>query len=275
MSKKKSTFRDKVCEYLGKEYKSILQKEIKLPIPDGIYKYRGEFLWKDHILPIELRREDYKKWQEKSKNDSEAICKYENIREFIRSPQGLLKFDSKYLNLLPEFRNELIKYIESQPIKLHHLFHHLSSSQAMCMNFFYPLYEEQKLDLVLKFLSKQCKNKDDSFNKEKVDYSTVKFEKTGNETNYDEAATPTQFDFYFETNNGKKFYFEIKYTEDTFGSAPTDKKHKDKFKDIYKPMMEKAGIKGVNEQTFLKNYQILRNLSHINKSSYVVFVCPE
>lgn len=38
----------------------------------------------------------------------------------------------------------------SDYIKRHRYFHHLNSSQAMCINFFYPLIKEKQLELVLR-----------------------------------------------------------------------------------------------------------------------------
>jgi len=172
---------------------------------------------------------------------------------------------NKYNNLLPSYRDDLIKYIETPnlKLKLHSDFHHLNSSQAMCLNFFYPLIIEQKLDIILDFLHLKG---------EQVDYATVCFEKDGIEKTF--GRVPTSFDFYFKTISKKKFYFEIKYTEDGFRKEKKDKEHIDKFDKIYANLLEPIAKEFRSRDRFLGNYQILRNLIHINENSYVIFLYP-
>jgi len=62
----------------------------------------------------------------------------------------------------------------------------------MCLNFFYPLIHEHKLEIVLDYLG---------FKDELIDDSTICFEKDGIEKCYGES--PTSFDFYFETKSRK------------------------------------------------------------------------
>ncbi|KAA6313342.1 hypothetical protein EZS27_035872, partial [termite gut metagenome] len=47
------------------------------------------------------------------------------------------------LNLLETYRDDFLKSDLSK-INFHRYFHHLNSSQAMCINFFYPLIKEEK-----------------------------------------------------------------------------------------------------------------------------------
>jgi len=73
-------------------------------------------------------------------------------------------------------------------------------------------------------------------------------------------------------------YFEIKYTESGFGKAKHDTEHINKFRDIYMPLLKNH--KAINdccknEDFFLGNYQVMRNLVHIDKDSYVIFIYPE
>lgn len=49
--------------------------------------------------------------------------------------------DNEKLNILPEFRCEIYQDVMCK-IKKHMYFHHLNSSQAMCINFFYPLVKQ-------------------------------------------------------------------------------------------------------------------------------------
>lgn len=175
----------------------------------------------------------------------------------------ILPKEDKKINLLPTYRKDLMAFIDDSNIKLHTDFHHLNSSQAMCLNFFYPLIKEKKLELVLDFLG---------FDGEVVDYNTAYFEKDGLELSYKE--TPTSFDFYLETESGKKFHFEIKYTENDFGKASKDKRHLEKFNNVYSKHLTSINSDFHSVDVFLDNYQVLRNLIHIEDNSYVIFLYP-
>lgn len=175
----------------------------------------------------------------------------------------ILPEDEKYCNLLPVYRDDLVKYLEIQKVKLHIDFHHLNSSQAMCFNFFYPLIKECKLEAITDFLG---------FKNEKVVYNTACFEKNGLEAKF--GRRPTSFDFFFQTEGGLKIYFEIKYTEYDFGKVKSDKEHKDKFVEIYSKFLDPIDYSFQSMDMFLGNCQILRNLIHIDKNSIVVFIYP-
>ncbi len=171
----------------------------------------------------------------------------------------ILPAGSKYENLLPSYKSEFLSFWgKNQP---HSDFHHLNSSQAMCFNFFFPLAHEKLLEIVTDFLG---------FSGEIIDYKSVRFEKDGLEAKY--GRVPTSFDFYFETLSGKKFYFEIKYTENDFGRA---KINQSKYDDVYSKHLIAIQSKFHSSQVFFNNYQILRNLVHIDTQSYVVFIFPQ
>jgi len=167
-------------------------------------------------------------------------------------------------NLIKYYQNDFLKSHFNVTIKRHMYFHHMNSSQAMCINFFFPLFNELQLDLVLEFLG---------FHSDRVDYKTVAFEK---ESHIDKKANyrPTNFDFYFETESGKKFYFEIKYTEQEFGKAPADKDHINKYRSIYSKHLSLIDPMYQNQKEFLDNYQLMRNIIHVDKDSYVIFIYP-
>ena len=173
----------------------------------------------------------------------------------------ILPEDNKFDNLLPTYRDKLIGYLDKQQIRLHSDFHHLNSSQAMCFNFFFPLYQERTLELITDFLG---------LANETVNYDTVCFEKDGLEAKF--GRRPTSFDFFFETTSDKRFHFEIKYTEGKFGKA---KINSDKFDTVYSKFLQPLNSSFHNSQPFFDNYQILRNLIHINNSSFVIFVYPQ
>ncbi len=163
-------------------------------------------------------------------------------------------------NYLEGYREEIKKYIDNNKIKLHSDAHHLNSSQVMCFNFFIPLIIEKKLEQILKYVGI-----DDLIN-----YSSICFEKDGFEAEF--GRVPTSFDFYFETSNKKKIYFEIKYTESEFGKT---KINKSKFESVYNKRINILNKKYQTLEMFFNNYQIFRNLVHINQDSYVFFLLPK
>lgn len=175
----------------------------------------------------------------------------------------ILPKERKYLNLIEYYREEF-QLSNLKDMKLHMYFNHLNSSQAMCINFFYPLYYEKNLNIVMDFLG---------FSNEHVDYDTVLFEKES-EIDGIHNRRPTNFDFYFETTSGKKFFFEIKYTEAEFGQAKNDKEHIEKYNNIYKLRFKPINDKFREKDLFFQNYQIIRNLIHVDNNSYVVFLYP-
>lgn len=181
----------------------------------------------------------------------------------------ILPKDSQWENIIPYKNFSHIEKLIGEN-NFHSGFHHLNSSQAMCMNFFYPFMKEKSLDIILKILGIEGE----------VDYDEVTFEK---ESSLDKAqgkgkGKSTNFDYFIPMKNGKKIYFEIKYTEKEFGQAKNDYKHKAIFNSIYKPILLSGKV--VNDDykqrdVFLKNYQLLRNLIHIDEDSFVVFIYPE
>ncbi len=173
----------------------------------------------------------------------------------------ILPEENKFFNFLETYRNDLIDYISINKIKLHSDFHHLNSSQAMCLNFFFPFFKEKQMKLITDFIG---------FSDETIDYNTVAFEKHGLEAKL--RRRPTYFDFYFETTSGKKLYFEIKYTEGSFGKAIVNS---NKFDNVYSKFLKPLNNSFHSEQEFFNNFQILRNLIHIDDNSFVVFVYPQ
>ena len=173
----------------------------------------------------------------------------------------ILPEDNKSDNLLPSYAQEFLEYLKNHDIKRHSDFHHLNSSQAMCFNFFFPLYYERKLEVVTNFLG---------LKDETVNYDKVCFEKKGLEAKF--GRRPTSFDFYMETISGIKLHFEIKYTEGGFGKAKIDK---NKFEVVYSKFLDSISSTFHSSEQFFANYQILRNLIHIDDKSYVIFVYPK
>ncbi len=175
----------------------------------------------------------------------------------------ILPEENKFENLLQSYKIILQDYIYKENIKLHSDFHHLNSSQAMCLNFFFPLFYEHKLDMITEFLG---------FEHEEINYESICFEKEGLEYELG-SSRPTSFDFYFETFSAKKIYFEIKYTENKFGKS--NDCDVNKFNKYYIKSLEPINSNFHNACSFFEHYQIFRNLIHIRENSFVVFIYPK
>ena len=178
----------------------------------------------------------------------------------------ILSETDKSKNILQPYNGQLNTSPYLSNIKLHTNFSHLNSSQAMCINFFYPLILEKKLHLITSILGI----------KGNVDYDSVAFEKESTVEKNNERKT--NFDFYLKTDTGTEIFFEIKYTEDGFGKAKNDQGHIDKYNRTYEAALVKStwienSFKDM--ASFFKHYQIMRNLLAIDDKSCVVFIYPK
>jgi len=167
-------------------------------------------------------------------------------------------------NIIQHYRDSFFSSSSSK-IDFHKYFHHLNSSQALCINLFFPLILEGKLDLVLDLLGIP-----------KNPITGTNFEKKSDlETG---AGRRTNFDFYIRLSDNTKVYFEIKYSEAEFGKAKNDDAHRVKYVNTYQPLLiNNCFIKPEYREmaAFLDSYQIMRNLCHINDNSFVVFIYPK
>ncbi len=159
--------------------------------------------------------------------------------------------------------------------KLHSYFHHLNSSQAMCINFFYPLIHERLLELVIKQLGVTGS----------IEYNSLSvcFEKVSDieKGNY----RKTNFDFFIKLDTGFKIYFEIKYTEEEFSGkiksttklSDSPDTYSDKYNQVYRQLVDKCPALNdeANETIFLEHYQLMRNVVHLSEDSMVVFIYPK
>lgn len=165
-------------------------------------------------------------------------------------------------NVLERYRIQFFSSDYSN-IKLHQFFHHLNSSQALCINLFYPLIVENALGLFLQFIG---------IAPEVVERAL--FEK---ESDLEVAARRTSFDFYIQLSAVIKIFVEVKYTEGGFSQAKNDAEHRTKFRKIYLPLVEKSLflVSGCQEESlFFRYYQVLRNLLHISDTDHVVLLFP-
>jgi len=217
-----------------KEHLGVYKRNILNISEDGIYDYKNKELLYEHIL----HKDKYK------------------------------------LNIIEKYRTDFFKSDYYKGITLHRYFHHLNSSQAMCINFFYPLIKERSLESILNIMGIEGEI---NYNCNDICFEKVsKLEKnTGRKTN---------FDFYIKLDSRIRIYFEIKYTESQFGKVNKNKehkeykKHKKKFYDVYMPLIKNNPAIRESfkiEDKFLNNYQVMRNIAHISKNSYVIFIYPE
>ena len=158
--------------------------------------------------------------------------------------------------------------------------HHLNSSQMMCMNFFYPLMIEDRLDIILKAINNKIKwGKPVALFEYNSPMEIAKAAELGKQELFGE---PTNFDFFITTSNGYRIYFEIKYKEDGFGTPKKEnecypQKYYDKY-EVYKsliPSCFKDEYKD-NAEDFIDHYQLMRNLIHLQSSNdFIVYLVPE
>ena len=160
----------------------------------------------------------------------------------------ILPFDKKYENIInSSFNKQLKALLEAD--SLHLGFHHLNSSQALALNLFGPLVVTNRLNLI------------DS----NITTSKGLFEYIENQQEN------TNFDFFIDNSPAKNYYFEVKYTESYFGKARDDKRHKQKYIEIYEPKLE--SIANITEE-FYQEYQLWRNIIYAQKG-IVNFVLPK
>lgn len=172
----------------------------------------------------------------------------------------ILPVDRQELNFLEPYRMETSGQVADKKIKLHQFFHHLNSSQAVCLNFFYPLILEGQLPIVLKILQ---------LGDEPVKHWAFEKIMPGGER--------TNFDFYMELKSGKEILFEIKYTENGFGKVTAGEKHDTRYRNVYQNMLAGKIRPGIEAcEAMAKNYQLLRNIAYVEpeKNRQLLFICP-
>lgn len=165
-------------------------------------------------------------------------------------------------NILDPYRDQFFAS-EYGKIKLHQYFHHLNSSQALCINLLFPALAEGQSGALITALGLRIKQ---PFQPRFESESTVEV-----------AKRRTSFDFHLKTED-EDVFVEVKYTEDGFGAANDDDEHRQKFVDTYSPLLKASRFltRPCHDRTFfLRNYQVLRNLVHITENSRVVFLFPK
>lgn len=215
------------------------------------------------------------KYKEFNERVLESLVNYKEKVMHIKGKGVWSKNNKSYPHILPDSSSNLLpqaaKFKQLPSIKLHTGAAHLNSSQMMCINFFSPLFKDDKrlIELICKQLNLPITPDMKITNKQ--------FEYTPNGPKH------TNFDFYVELSTGEKFYFEIKYTERKFGGVSIDSKYPERYEKewecFYKDQTDKSKyFKDILQKDFYKNYQINRNIAYITAENaereFVCFVYP-
>jgi len=188
--------------------------------------------------------------------------------------------EKPYGHILPKEQGNM-NIIKGTPspfvqMKLHVDAHHLNSSQMMCYNFFRPYIKcdkgekiepQQELFDLIQNIGIEIEYTPNAF---------CSFEYVQKDNEWENEGT--NFDFYIRSGN-KELFFEIKYTENGFGSfseKDASDTRKKKVKELYMPKIAscptlQGKISSMGELG--KNYQIIRNVIRVqDNDKYVIFI---
>lgn len=209
-----------------REHLARYKREVLGVAADGTWRYRGEAIPYPHILPV----------------------------------------DQQHLNVLGGVRDEFWVYWDYQkrqarrPAKLHRNFAHLTSSQALAFNLFFPFLGSSRAapEALLGALGVE--------NEPMVDWRFEEVLDQREGTNFDVAMTLA---------SGRRVLVEVKLTERAFGTCTNDAEHRDKLAAVYAPrLVGKVPDDVARAPAFFGRYQILRNVSYADAAATVVFLVP-
>ena len=178
----------------------------------------------------------------------------------------LLPVASQSLNVLETYRREFWRDFYAErwgKMGLHPAFHHLTSSQAMCFNLFYPYLanNSEHLEILLGILGLAGKQ-----------VTKASFEEILDQRER------TAFDFYLEFRDGTYATFEFKFTESGFGKVTLSDKYRKRWEDVYSKMVAPVlNPETCTPEVFFSQYQFLRNLCYLSNKveSLCFFIAPE
>lgn len=163
----------------------------------------------------------------------------------------ILPDDQKLKNLIDvSFKTEFHTLYKKKETCIHKYFAHLSSSQALCFNLFYPLVLSHHLDVIDSSITESAEA-----DFEYIEQNSFEVNNNNEKTNFD----------FFINDAGKKSFFEVKYTEQNFGSVyetQINDRHDKKYHAYYKKQIKKIANQEISEKEFFDNYQIWRNICH-------------
>lgn len=153
-------------------------------------------------------------------------------------------------NILDSIRDDFWKYYESKrdTLACHTDFHHLNSSQAFAFNLFFPwLTTPGAAGLLLERMGVP----------------------DGRMAGWDFEAMPDQaegtcVDLLLTLESGSRVLVEVKLTEQHFGSVMPKDSHRAKREATYAKGLDGKLLAEAPESLFFENYQLFRNLSHLN-----------
>ena len=172
----------------------------------------------------------------------------------------ILPKELRWLNILEPIRTEVREYMDQHPgVKLHKYFHHLNSSQAFAFNLFFPCFEQGASLALLRAMG-------------------LPGDVAGWQPEYiEDPAEGTNFDVMWQAPDGARTFCEVKLSEQEFGSAQDDRRHRQKLDGIYRPVLSGQCAASLLEPSeFFANYQLLRNVWVAAKEpgATVVFLVP-
>lgn len=147
----------------------------------------------------------------------------------------------------------LLKLNGCPAIKLHMDWQHMNSSQILCIAYFYSfINDKEKLQKLVTDVLKITSDVDGA----EFEYIT---------------SDGSNIDFVVHLNNGGNVFFEIKYTEREFGTATSKTADYKDIKNRFHPTVQ------ISYESYLKNYQLVRNISLSSKdgNNHTVFLVPK
>ena len=155
------------------------------------------------------------------------------------------------LNIIETIRDRFWDYYEANKsvLPLHTDFHHLNSSQAFAFNLFFPSAAaiEPSTPLLSAF---------------GIHHTTIVHARFEYMPDQEER---TSVDFHADLESNARLLVEVKLSESSFGAVVPRESHAKKFRDIYTPRLAQNTVPGsFDEPTFFLNYQLFRNLSHVD-----------
>lgn len=237
-----------------------------IKVPNNQYELGYEYDIDDVLLDFNIQDNwlrSYYSWTNKKQRILKHLVEYKekkwNITESgywineddeVTYHPHILPDDREELNLIEsDYYGSLLKTYQKYKDSIHRGFKNLNSSQAFAFNFFQPIIDENLYYLL----------DEDNLN----DHFDAEFEKEIKEDK-------TQFDF-FVSNGKQKASFEVKYTEDRFGTADYDS-HKDKWNDVYRNKIEELlGTENLSATEFFEEYQVWRNILFTLDNNHITY----
>ena len=187
------------------------------------------------------------------------------IRGRTKTYAHILPVGEERLNIIESARTEFWQFWERErlarpALRLHRDFAHLTSSQALAFNLFFPFLRssQPRSAPLLAALG--------------VHPRPIKA--WGFELVLD-SAEGTHFDAGITFESNERLLVEVKLTEAEFGSCKPDAAHRKKLNSVYAPRLEsRVEPEALRPDTFFQNYQVLRNICYAGPQADVVFLLP-